>query len=336
MTLPGGPASQPEMWRRGPGFVAVGGGHGLSATLSALRRLGADLTAIVGVADDGGSSGRLRAELGIAPPGDLRMALAALCGDDPISRTWSRVLQHRFAGEGDLAGHAVGNLLIAALWEQTGDMVVGLDYLGGLVGARGRVLPATATPMDLVADVAGVGGVGTTEIHGQAMVARSGGRVTGLRLLPADAEACPQAVAAIRGADYVVIGPGSWFTSVLPHFELAGLRAALAATRAVRVLVLNLESETAETVGFRPETHLTDLAERYPEVAVDVVLADDRCVPDQAALAAAAEAVGAQVRYERLAPPAYGSQAPTPQHSADLLAAAFTALVERGRITPWR
>ena len=144
---PGRPVSRP--------VVALGGGHGLYASLSALRRVTRQLTAVVTVADDGGSSGRLRREFGVLPPGDLRMALAALCGDDSWGTTWSRVVQHRFTGDGDLGGHAVGNVLIVALWELLGDTVQGLDWVGRLLGAHGRVLPMAAVPLDLAAEVEG-------------------------------------------------------------------------------------------------------------------------------------------------------------------------------------
>jgi len=136
--------------------VALGGGHGLAASLSALRRVTTRLTAIVTVADNGGSSGRLRAELGVLPPGDLRQALAALCRDDEWGRTWARVLQHRFAGNGELHDHAVGNLLIVALWELLGDHVGGLDLVGRLLGSQGRVLPMAAVPLDITAQVQGL------------------------------------------------------------------------------------------------------------------------------------------------------------------------------------
>ena len=131
--------------------MALGGGHGLFASLSALRRVSDRLTAVVTVADDGGSSGRLRRDFGVLPPGDLRMALAALCGDDDWGTTWSRVVQHRFGGRGELSGHAVGNLLIVALWELLGDTVEGLDWVGRLLGAHGRVLPMAAVPLDITA-----------------------------------------------------------------------------------------------------------------------------------------------------------------------------------------
>ena len=133
--------------------VALGGGHGLAASLAALRRVVSDLTAVVTVADNGGSSGRLREEFGVLPPGDLRQALAALCGDDDWGRTWARVLQHRFSSDGEMDDHAVGNLLIVALWELLGDHVDGLDWVGRLLGAQGRVLPMAVTPLDITASV---------------------------------------------------------------------------------------------------------------------------------------------------------------------------------------
>ena len=140
--------------RTGPSVVALGGGHGLAASLQALRRVTDSLTAVVTVADDGGSSGRLRRELGVLPPGDLRMALAALCGDDEWGQTWSRVAQHRFRSAGDLHDHAVGNLLIVALWELLGDSVAGLDWVARLLGAHGRVLPMSVVPLDIEAVMA--------------------------------------------------------------------------------------------------------------------------------------------------------------------------------------
>src|ERR1700709_2372742 len=154
MTLPpepGVPARPLESVR----VVALGGGHGLSASLSALRRVVDDLTAVVTVADNGGSSGRLRREVGGLPPGDLRQALSALCGDDDWGRTWASVLQHRFASDGEMDNHAVGNLLIVTLWELLGDHVDGLDWVGRLLGAPGRVPPVALAPLDITATVRG-------------------------------------------------------------------------------------------------------------------------------------------------------------------------------------
>jgi uncharacterized cofD-like protein len=140
--------------RSRPSVVALGGGHGLAVTLQALRQVTDRITAVVGVADDGGSSGRLRRDYGILPPGDLRMAVAALCGNDPASRAWADVLQFRFA-QGELDGHAIGNLLMAALWESSADAVAGLDELSALVGSVGRVLPCSIDPLQIVADIRG-------------------------------------------------------------------------------------------------------------------------------------------------------------------------------------
>ncbi|GLV50431.1 putative gluconeogenesis factor [Thermobispora bispora] len=277
----------------GPRVVALGGGHGLYASLTALRTVTSNLTAVVTVADDGGSSGRLRRELGVLPPGDLRMALAALCGDDEWGRTWSRVVQHRFRSEGELHGHAVGNLLIVALWELLGDPVIGLEWVGRLLGAHGRVLPMASVPLDIQAEVEVDGRI--TTVRGQVACATTPGRVLSISLLPPDPPACPQAVEAIREADWVVFGPGSWFTSVLPHLKVPELARALHETRARRVVILNLAPQPGETDGFSPEKHLEVLREHAPALTFDTVLADHRVVGDRRALEKAAEAMGARL-----------------------------------------
>ena len=148
-----------------PAVVAFGGGHGLAASLSALRQITHRLTAVVTVADDGGSSGRLRAEFPILPPGDLRMALAALCGDDEVGRAWAEVLQSRFPGEGPLGGHSIGNLLIAGLWQQRADPVAGLDMVASMLHVEGRVLPMAAVPLVIEADVIGADHVDLDQPH---------------------------------------------------------------------------------------------------------------------------------------------------------------------------
>jgi len=265
--------------------VALGGGHGLFASLSALRRVTRDLTAIVTVADDGGSSGRLRREYGVLPPGDLRMALAALCGDDSWGTTWSRVVQHRFGGPGELGGHAVGNLLIVALWDLLGDPVEGLEWVARLLGAHGRVLPMTAVPLDLAAEVEGIDPEHPRQvrtIRGQVACATTTGQVRSMSLVPADPPACAQAVQAVAEADWVVLGPGSWFTSVLPHLLVPELARALVATPARRLVTLNLAPQPGETEGFSPRAHLEVLARHAPDLAIDVVLADTSAVRDTA------------------------------------------------------
>ena len=167
---------------RSPRVVALGGGHGLAATLSALRGITADITAIVTVADNGGSSGRLREEFPIFPPGDLRMALAALCGDDEWGRSWAEIMQYRFASSGPLDGHAVGNLLLAALWNKGEDPVAGLDRVGSLLKVIGRVLPMSEEPLDIEATF--VNSTGRVIVKGQVEVATAKGRLESLRLYP--------------------------------------------------------------------------------------------------------------------------------------------------------
>jgi uncharacterized cofD-like protein len=281
-----------------PKVVALGGGHGLAASLSALRKVTEQLTAVVTVADDGGSSGRLRDEFGVLPPGDLRQALAALCGDDEWGRTWAEVLQHRFDGKGPLAGHAVGNLLIVALWERLGQHVDGLDWVARLLGARGRVLPMCAVPLQIQAEVMGLDPsdpAAVSIVRGQAEVAVTTGEVLNVALVPNDPPACAEAVEAVRSADGIVLGPGSWFTSVLPHLMVPELAAALHETPARRVLTLNLAPQVGETRDFSPEKHLEVLAAHAPDLRIDVVVADDAFVADQPALAAAAATLGAEL-----------------------------------------
>jgi uncharacterized cofD-like protein len=318
-----------------PKVVAHGGGHGRSASLAALRRITQDLTAVVTVADDGGSSGRLREEFGVLPPGDLRKALAALCGDDEWGRTWSRVVQHRFTSTGEMSGHAVGNLLIVSLWEQLGDPVEALEWVGRLLGAHGRVLPMSAVPLHLEALVRGHDPARPQEtgtVRGQATVALTPGEVLRVSLVPADPPAVPQAVQAVLDADWVVLGPGSWFSSVMPHLLVPQLADALVRTRARRVLTLNLAPQPGETAGFSPQRHLEVLARHAPKLTIDVVLADEAAVPDRDSLTDTAKRLGAAVE---LAPVARTDG--SPRHDPELLAAAYDRIFRmHGRIGPWR
>ena len=310
--------------------VALGGGHGLAASLQALTRVTPDLTAIVTVADDGGSSGRLRDELGAVPPGDLRMALAALAGDDDWSRTWERLLQHRFPGDGPLGGHAVGNLILTALAQTTSGIVEALDLVGRLVGARGRVLPASVTPLQIVAQVVGLDRHDPwiiSPVVGQVAVASTSGSVCALRLEPVDPPACAEAVQAVLDADYVVLGPGSWFTSVLTHLLVPELREALVKTGAQRLVVLNLAPQVGETDGFSPEAHLEVLAVHAPELVLDVVLADSDAVLDSRGLMSSTlhetvESAGGRLV---LAPVSLGDG--TPRHDPQRLAEAFAHIM---------
>jgi uncharacterized cofD-like protein len=302
--------------------AALGGGHGLFATLRAMRALDADITAIVTVADDGGSSGRLRTELGIIPPGDLRMALAALMPDDDRGEFWAGILQHRFGGGGAMAGHPVGNLLLAGLCEVLGDPVEALDALVDRFGIQGRVLPMVPGPLRIEADVTGLEEDPRLSrvIRGQVAVAVTPGQVRRVRLLPPHPEACADAVEAILGADLVTLGPGSWFSSVIPHVLVPEQLDALKRTSARRVLVLNLAPEPGETVGYSPERHLHVLAAHAPGLRFDDVLVDAETVPpgpEREHLVRATAHLGARPHFVTVGVPG------THQHDAAALAAAI-------------
>ncbi|MCU0278046.1 MAG: uridine diphosphate-N-acetylglucosamine-binding protein YvcK [Candidatus Nanopelagicales bacterium] len=321
------PLSPAATWSTGPSVVALGGGHGLAASLRALRRVTDSVTAVVGVSDDGGSSGRIRRELGVMPPGDLRMALAALCGDDTWGRTWSRVLQHRFAGAGDLSGHAVGNLLISALWEETGDPVAGLDWVAALLEAQGRVLPVACEPVDLIAEVRGLDGPDSlTVLRGQVDIATTAGEVVALRIDPPAPTPCQPVLDAIERARMVVLGPGSWFTSVLPHLYVEPVHHALVTTGARKVLVVNVTPQQGETTGYTPARYLHSLHEIFPDVRLDCVVVDPSSVHDQASLVSACEAVGADLLIEEVRAQEAGE--PKAVHDTLLLASVFQRILD--------
>lgn len=321
---------------RSVNVVALGGGHGLAASLKALRRVTPHLTAVVGVSDDGGSSGRLREEFGIVPPGDLRMALAALCGDDNWGSTWARVLQHRFSSKGELDGHSLGNLLITALWEETDDLVEGLDWVARLLDAKGKVLPLCIEPLEIYADVLTSGG-DLEKVRGQVQVATTPHQIQSIGLEPSNPAVCEQALAAVRNADFVVIGPGSWYTSVLPHFQVPQMLQALHETTAARILVVNLRPQSGETEGYSASSYLADLTKNYPGFVVDYVLADidhadrDLDTPGEL-LQDLAESIGAQLILAPLANQSGSSD----QHDPALLASAFGSIFTHGRIKPWQ
>ncbi|HEV2069761.1 MAG TPA: uridine diphosphate-N-acetylglucosamine-binding protein YvcK, partial [Acidimicrobiales bacterium] len=235
---------------RGPRVVALGGGHGLAATLRAVRRYAGSVTAVVSVADDGGSSGRLRQAFAIPAPGDLRRCLVAL--GDPDS-AWAGYFEHRFDA-GELEGHPLGNLVIAGLTGALGgDFIAAVEEAGRLVGCTSQVLPATTTPVVLK------GAVGDGEIEGQVNVS-SASRVSTVSLVPPDAPAPAAALEAIAAADQVVLGPGSLFTSVLAAAIVPGIRQALATTTARKVYVCNLRPQLPETDGFDVAAHVDALA----------------------------------------------------------------------------
>ena len=309
--------------------AALGGGHGLFNTLTALRYLTADVTAVVTVADDGGSSGRLRAELGQIPPGDLRMALAALMGapaavedrrsSDPRSADrhdrWAQMLQHRFGGYGALAGHPIGNLLLSGLTEMTGDVVQALDELMELFDVDGRVLPMADVPLVIEADVSGLESDPRVSrvIRGQVAVATTPGKPRRVRLIPDAPDGCREAADAIRAADVVTLGPGSWFSSVIPHVLVPDQLAALHDTAARKMLFVNLVAEPGETTGFSVERHLHVLHAHASTLQVDDVVVDAASVPagmEREHLERAAKRFGAQLRIADLAVPGTGVHDP--------------------------
>lgn len=249
-----------------PAVVAAGGGHGLANTLRAARHIASAITAVVTVADDGGSSGRLRRELGTIPPGDLRKCLVALSETDG---PWPEAFEHRF-GAGELAGHPLGNLMIAGLIEATGDVVAALDEAGRLVGASGRVLPATVEPVVLRAE--GPNG----PVEGQVAVAHAG-KIDRLSVMPPRPAVPEDAIKAIAAADLVVIGPGSLYTSVLAAVVIPEIREALESTTATKVYVCNLRPQASETAGYDVAAHVTALADHG--IPVDVVLCDPAGMP---------------------------------------------------------
>ncbi|MGH3879041.1 MAG: gluconeogenesis factor YvcK family protein [Actinophytocola sp.] len=312
--------------------VALGGGRGLHATLGALRRITDDVTAVVTVADDGGSSGRLRRELGLLPPGDLRKALAALAGEEDENSLWRMVFEHRFGGSGALAGHAVGNLVLAGLLEVIPDPVTALDQAARLLGLRGRVLPMCTEPLDIEADVVGLDEDATAvrRIRGQVAIATTPGQVRRIRLHTAGMpdsvpSACPAAVRAVLDADVVLLGPGSWFTSVLPHLLVPELQEALIETAASRIVVLNLVPQPGETAGFSPERHLDVLCEHAPRLRVDAVIADADSVSTPDRLRRAAESLGASTRLDGVAS-VKARERHDPQALADSLRDALAAV----------
>ncbi|MGQ5264970.1 gluconeogenesis factor YvcK family protein [Micromonospora sp. ZYX-F-536] len=336
--------------------VAFGGGHGLSASLRALRHcapeLDLDITAVVTVGDDGGSSGRLRAERGGLPPGDLRQALVALAGDHPATRRSAGLFQHRFAaapadaacadpaagedgrggpaatsGDG-LAGHAVGNLVLCGLMELLGDPVAALEHAGAMLGAVGRVLPMSRQPVGIEARVRGVDPAAPDEVctvRGQHQVAVTTGRVESLRLTPAAPAACAEALAAIGEADWLIFGPGSWYTSVLPHLLVPQLADAIVSSPARRLVTLNLAAEK-ETLGLSVADHLAALRWYLPELKVDLVLADAKAVGDPEPVERAAESLGARLV---LAPVAITDG--TPRHDPAALGAALVPVLGADR-----
>jgi uncharacterized cofD-like protein len=234
----------------GPKVVAIGGGHGLSITLEAIQGYASEITAVVAVADDGGSSGRLTSGLGIPPPGDIRRCLLALTPDPTIL---SELFAYRFPA-GDIEDHSLGNLLLAALTDLTGDFGAGVDLAGQMLRAVGRVVPAANQAAQLTAVIGG------EMVSGQALITKARGGVSAMEVGPDDLTASSAALAAIAGADQVVLGPGSLFTSLMAVLLVPGIAEAWASSRAKKTFVLNLIQQDGETLGMSGADHLRALA----------------------------------------------------------------------------
>jgi uncharacterized cofD-like protein len=249
--------------------VAFGGGHGLKASLSALLLAEAEVSAVVVVSDDGGSSGKIRNSYPVLPPGDLRMAFEVLTTNE----NWAEILGHRFRGKSELTNHAVGNLILLALFEKYQNPELALLEFGKLIQARGRVFPMSLAPLEIVADVELHGVV--CEVVGQVAVASSEGEIKTVRLLPENPPVSRAALAAIADAELLVFGPGSWWTSVLPHFLVPQMKEAISQAAAKKIVINNLIGEKGETENFLPTTFLKFLKEVAQDIKFDFVINED-------------------------------------------------------------
>ena len=258
---------------RGPKLVAVGGGTGQATLLRGLKDFTHNLIAIVSVADDGGSSGRLRRSLGILPPGDIRNCLAALSKDEDLV---SQLFQYRFAKDGDLVGHSFGNLYLTALTEITGSFEEAIITSGKVLGVQGRVLPATLANVTLEADVALPHKLAEVRVSGESRIPTTNGNIQRVWLDPQSPSAYPKSLQAILTADMVVVGPGSLYTSVLPNMLVPEIAEALRSTRAIRVYVTNVATQPGETHGYTAGDHLRALEDHLGDLPFEIILCNDR------------------------------------------------------------
>ncbi len=272
-----------RMEESGPRVVILGGGHGQATILRGLKAHTSNLTAIVTVADDGGSSGRLRREMGILPPGDFRNCIAALADDESLV---TRVLQYRFPVSSGLAGHSFGNLFISALAAVTGSFERALGESSQVLAARGRVLPSTLTAVMLAADVRLEDGT-PLRVRGESKIPEVGGEILRVLLEPTSPKAYPRAIQAILSADMIVIGPGSLFTSIMPNLLVPEIEEAIRASQALKVYVCNVATQPGETDGYTAEDHVQALETHVGPGLFDVVvlnrLSSDAVLPDQTA-----------------------------------------------------
>lgn len=263
-------------------FVAIGGGNGLSMLLSGLKRFVdardtepiwiESLSAIVAVTDDGGSSGRLRDELQMLPPGDIRSCMVALSED---SQLLSQLFQHRFRGNGDLGGHSFGNIFLAALTEVTGDFAEAVKLSSEIIASKGHIYPATVSDVRLAAELTD----GST-IRGETNIGRVGNSIKRLYLEPQGCQPMPVTLSAIAEADVITIGPGSLFTSLLPPVLVEGVAEAIASSNAVKICVCNLMTQPGETDGFSARRHLEVMRQHAPLIDFDYVIVNNAPISD--------------------------------------------------------
>lgn len=300
-------------------LVAIGGGTGLSTVLSGLKEFVGRherggvwleaLSAIVTVSDDGGSSGRLREELQILPPGDIRNCMVALSEDSTLL---ARLFRYRFRGDGGLGGHSFGNLFLAALTEVTGDFVEAVRLSSEVLASKGRIYPATLNDVRLVAELED-----GREVLGETRITASHSPIRRLRLEPEQCLPLPEALAAIRVADIITVGPGSLYTSLLPNLLVARVAECIGASSAVKIFICNLMTQPGETDGYTARKHL-EVVKRYaPEIHFDYVVANDRPISDEQATAYAAEGARQIGLRDHLLEQAFGAE--TAVVRADLL-----------------
>jgi len=256
---------------RGPRIVAIGGGTGLSVLLRGLKEFTGNLTAVVTVSDDGGSSGRLRQELGILPPGDIRNCLLALADTEPLME---RLFQYRFKEGSGLAGHNFGNLFIAALTDVTGDFEEAVRESSKVLAVRGKVLPTTLQNVTLSAELED-----GRQVRGETAISGATSRIRRLYLDPPDPEPLPEVLAAIREADAIVLGPGSLYTSVVTNLLVPGITQAIRESRALKIHVLNIMTQPGETPSYRASDHVLALLRDAGQDCVEVVVANSQQVP---------------------------------------------------------
>lgn len=256
---------------RRPHIVAIGGGTGLPVLLRGLKKAPVDITAVVTVADDGGSSGRLRNDMQMPPPGDVRNVLIALADTEPLLE---QVLQHRFTNGDGLAGHALGNLMLAALKEITGDFTQAIEEMSRVLAVRGQVLPASSQDVVLLAEM-----TDGTIIRGESQIPKSGKKIRRVFLHPPQPDPHDDALDAIAGADAIVIGPGSLYTSILPNLLVRGMAEAIRASSAVKLYICNVMTQPGETDGFTASDHVRAIYDHVGDRFFDTVIVNNAVPP---------------------------------------------------------